>query len=444
MRISIPYGASFIIDRLAQHGFSAYLVGGCVRDAVMGREVNDWDITTSALPEQICEIFADLKVIKTGLAHGTVTVMLDGEGYEVTTFRSDGEYTDHRHPDRVTFASDIVDDLSRRDFTVNAMAYNPQSGLVDRFGGIADIEDKIIRAVGDPKLRFEEDALRILRGLRFASQLGFDIDPNTKKAMHDTKDLLKFVSGERIYEEICKLIMGDNAQKVLLDFADVISVAVPEIGLSVGFDQRNKHHIYNVWEHTVHAISNCPKDLICRLVMLLHDSGKPDTFSVDVEGTGHFYGHAKVSAKKAENFFERSGAGNNIKELCCSLINLHDSDLFSGERSIRRWLGKLGLDNLLRLIDIKRADNLAQAPEYMDRLEKLASTRSKVLDVAASQPCVSKSMLAVDGNHIKALGYTGREIGIVLDELLDAVIDGRCENTEDALLKYSSDRGQCR
>jgi tRNA nucleotidyltransferase (CCA-adding enzyme) len=238
--------------------------------------------------------------------------------------------------------------------------------------------------------------------------------------------------------------MGDNAQKVLLDFADVISVAVPEIGLSVGFDQRNKHHIYNVWEHTVHAISNCPKDLICRLVMLLHDSGKPDTFSVDVEGTGHFYGHAKVSAKKAETFFERSGAGNNIKELCCSLINLHDSDLFSGERSIRRWLGKLGLDNLLRLIDIKRADNLAQAPEYMDRLEKLAATRSKVLDVAASQPCVSKSMLAVDGNHIKALGYTGREIGIVLDELLDAVIDGRCENTEDALLKYSSDRGQCR
>ncbi len=441
MKINSPYGASFIIDRLAQHNFSAYLVGGCVRDAVMGRDVNDWDITTSALPEQICEMFADMKVIKTGLAHGTVTVMVDGEGYEVTTFRSDGEYTDHRHPDRVTFASDVGDDLSRRDFTINAMAYNTDSGFLDLFGGIADIENQMIRAVGDPKKRFEEDALRILRGLRFASQLGFDIEPATKNAMHSSKDLLRFVSGERIYVELCKLIMGDNAQKVLLDFAEVIAVAVPEIALSVGFDQRNKHHIYNVWEHTVHAVSNSPKDLICRLVMLLHDCGKPDTFSVDVEGTGHFYGHAKVSAQKAESFFERSGAGNNIKDICCSLINLHDSDLFSGDRSIRRWLGKLGLDNLLRLIDIKRADNLAQAPEYMDRLEKLAATRCKVLDIAASQPCVSKSMLAVDGNHIKALGYTGREIGAVLDELLDAVIDGRCDNSEDALLKYAFNLG---
>ncbi len=443
MIINIPYGASFIIDRLAEHNFSAYLVGGCVRDAVMGRDVNDWDITTSALPEQICELFADMKVIKTGLAHGTVTVMVDGEGYEVTTFRSDGEYTDHRHPDQVSFASDVLDDLSRRDFTVNAMAYNSQSGLLDPFCGIVDIENRIIRAVGDPKMRFEEDALRILRGMRFASQLGFDIEPATKNAMHSSRDLLGFVSGERIYAELCKLIMGDNAQKVLLDFADVIAVAVPEIAMSVGFDQRNKHHIYNVWEHTVRAVCNTPKDLTCRLVMLLHDCGKPYTFSVDAEGTGHFYGHAKVSACKAEAFFERSGAGNSIKDICCSLINLHDSDLFSGERSIRRWLGKLGLDNLLRLIDIKRADNLAQAPEYMDRLEKLAATRRKIQDIAAAEPCVSKSMLAVDGNHIKSLGYMGREIGAVLDELLDAVIDGRCENSEDALLEYAANLGQC-
>jgi len=437
MNVKFPSGAGFIIDRLKEHGYDAYFVGGCVRDALMGRECCDWDITTSAHPDRVCEIFASYKVIRTGIVHGTVTVMIDGQGYEVTTFRADGEYKDHRHPDSVIYAGRVEDDLSRRDFTVNSMAYNEQTGTVDLFGGQSDIDNKLIRAVGDPCKRFEEDALRILRGLRFASQLGFDIEPGTADAMRKCRGLIRCVSGERIYQEICKLIMGDNALKVMLEYADIIAVAVPEIAPAVGFDQRNKHHIYTVWDHTAYAVANSPKDLICRLVMLLHDSAKPDTFTVDAKGTGHFYGHAVLSAQKAERFFERSGERSSIRNRVCRLIHLHDSDLFSGERSIKRWLSKLGEDDLLRLIDIKKADSSAQAPEYRNRLSELEKTRTKVNDIIGQKPCVTKSMLAVNGNEIMAVGASGEQIGRVLDLLMDAVIDNRCENTKNALLNYA-------
>ena len=442
MNINIPDGALFILNKLAQHDCRAYIVGGCVRDAIMGRACNDWDITTSALPQQTKDIFADKKVIETGIAHGTVTVIVDGEHYETTTFRADGEYTDHRHPDEVCFSRNIDDDLSRRDFTINAMAYSPQNGLVDLFGGVSDISSKIIRAVGDPHKRFEEDALRILRGLRFAAQLGFKIEPDTRRAMFECRGLISCLSGERIYQEICKLIMGKYALDVLLEYGDIIAAAVPEIASSIGFDQKNKHHIYTVWDHTAYSVSNSPDDLICRLLMLLHDCGKPDTFTTDSSGTGHFYGHAKISAAKAEGFFDRSGAGNSVKNRVCKLIYLHYSDIFCGERSIRRWLGKLGQEDLLRLVDIKTADNMSQAPEYRGRINDLQIIRQKIGDIIAQKPCVEKSKLAVNGNDIMALGFCGAEIGHLLDELLDAVIESRCANTKDELISYALNLGR--
>ena len=442
MDINIPNGALSVLNRFAQNGCSAYIVGGCVRDAVMGRECNDWDITTSALPWQTKDIFSDKKVIETGISHGTVTVIADNEPYEITTFRADGEYSDHRHADEVIFSDSIEDDLSRRDFTVNAMAYNPNSGFIDLFGGIDDINSKIIRAVGDAKKRFEEDALRILRGLRFAAQLGFEIETCTKRAMFECKHLIVHLSAERIYQEICRLIQGQHALDVMLEYGEIIAEAVPEIASSIGFDQKNKHHIYNVWDHTAYSVANSPFDPVCRLVMFLHDCGKPDTFTVDESRTGHFYGHSKVSAAKAEVFFERSGAGNDIKNRVCKLIYLHDSDIFGGERSIRRWLGKLGEPDLRRLIDIKRADNLSQAPQYRGRLMELESIKEKVDRIVAQKSCVNKSMLDINGNDIMALGYQGVQIGYVLDELLDAVIESRCNNTKDELIRYAANLGR--
>lgn len=442
MNINIPNGAQKIIDRLKQNGYASYLVGGCVRDALMSRKINDWDITTAAHPKTVCEIFSDMRVVESGITHGTVTVIINSEQFEVTTFRADGDYLDHRHPDKVLFTSIIEDDLARRDFTINAMAYNSCCGLIDIYGGTQDIENKTIKAVGDAKKRFTEDALRILRGLRFASQLGFNIDENTKNAMFDCKNMLMHISGERIFEELSKLIMGDYAKNVLSDYAAVITCAIPAISESIGFDQRNKHHIYDVWEHTLYALSNTPPDLICKWAVFLHDLGKPSSFSLDDNGTGHFYGHALRSSQIASDFFENCGVSNTFKNRVCRLISLHDSDVFNSDKSIKRWLGKLGEEDLLRLIKIKKADNMAQAPQYRGRIKDLELVINRISDIVNQKPCVDKAGLAVNGNDIIACGFVGKQIGIVLDELLDAVIDSRCDNTKHALINYIYDNIQ--
>ncbi|MBR2472906.1 MAG: HD domain-containing protein [Clostridia bacterium] len=435
MNILMPSGAETIINRLYEYGYEAYAVGGCVRDALMGKAPDDWDITTNAEPQQVKDIFTDAKVIETGIAHGTVTVILNSEHYEVTTFRCDGKYSDHRHPDKVEFAKNLKEDLARRDFTINAMAYNHKVGIIDLHGGFTDLKHKIIRAVGVAEKRFEEDGLRILRGLRFASCLGFEIDDNTALAMKKCKSYLCYVAGERKYVELCKLLSGQNVLSVLLEYAYIIAEAVPEINSCIGFDQKNEHHIYDVWEHTVRAVAVAPKDKITRLALLLHDSGKPSCFSIDDNGVGHFYGHTKYSIEICNSFFSKSGEANEVRQRVKRLIEYHDSVISSDARSIKRWLGRLGEEDIFRLIDIKKADCLAQAPKHHDRVDKLEELRATIKEVLEEKPCFTRAKLAVNGRDIMDLGVNGHMVGKVLDYLLDSVIEEKCVNTRDELLK---------
>ena len=437
MKISIPVGATMIIDRLYENGFHAYVVGGCIRDALMNKEPDDWDITTDALPEQVKMVFKDAKVIETGISHGTVTVILNGEHYEVTTYRVDGKYTDHRHPDTVDFSRRLEDDLARRDFTINAIAYNYRDGLIDPYNGSNDINAKVIRAVGKAEKRFEEDGLRILRGLRFASRLGFEIDEETSRAMKECMNYLNFVAGERKYTEICKLLLGKNVLDVLLGYPDIIATAIPEIKKSINFDQCNHHHIYDVWEHTAHSVAEAPCDKITRLAMLLHDSGKPYCMSVDTNGTGHFYGHAKHSVELARSFFSRSGEATEIRQRVSRLIEYHDSTVMNDEKIIKRWLGKLGEDDLLRLIDVKIADCMAQAPQYHNRLNELTCLADKIREVISQKPCFLRGHLAINGKDLIGLGINGVQIGVVLDKLLNAVIEEKCRNDRKELLELA-------
>ena len=321
--LTIPAGADFILRRLMENGFDAYVVGGCVRDSLLGLFPHDWDICTSARPEQMQAVFADCRVIETGLKHGTLTVLHDRIPYEVTTFRVDGGYTDHRHPDSVSFVSNVVDDLARRDFTVNAMAWNPQTGLVDAFHGQEDLRAGIIRAVGDPKTRFTEDALRILRALRFASVYGFRIDDATSQAAHDLRHTLTDVAAERIRVELAKLLCGQGAADILRAYPDVLFVLLPQLRAMHGFDQHNPHHRYDVWEHTLRALPHIPPTETLRLAILLHDSGKPDCFTLDEAGIGHMHGHAERSAEIADEVLSSLRVDNATRERVTLLVRSH-------------------------------------------------------------------------------------------------------------------------
>lgn len=435
MNISMPKGAEIIIEKLYSYGFEAYAVGGCVRDSLMGNTPDDWDITTDALPQQVKDIFSDTKVIETGISHGTVTIILNDELYEVTTFRCDGEYSDHRHPDKVKFANLLIDDLKRRDFTINAIAYNNKHGIIDPYGGVKDIENGIIKAVGNAEKRFEEDGLRILRGLRFASKLGFAIEENTANAMDNCKDYLDYVAGERKYIEICKLILGENALQVLLKYPHIIGVAIPEIKDCIGFNQQNRHHIYDVWEHTARAVVSAPKDKITRLAMLLHDAGKSLSFTVDEDGVGHFYGHAKHSVELCKSFFSRSGEAGDIRQRVERLVEYHDSTILFDVKNIKRWLGRLGEEDIFRFLDAKCADCLAQDSQYHNRLEELNALRTAIKDLLARKPCFTRGQLEVNGRDIIGLGVSGVQVGKVLDYLLDSVIEEKCKNNREELIK---------
>ena len=424
-----------LIKRLKACGYEAYLVGGCVRDMLMGVEPHDFDITTSALPDEILGVFSDYRVIQTGIKHGTVTVMLDSEAYEITTFRCDGEYSDHRHPIGVTFSLRLVDDLSRRDFTVNAMAYSEETGLVDLYGGQDDVKNGIIRAVGDPIKRFDEDALRIIRAARFASEKGFDIEPKTKSAMLEKAELLKCVSAERIFDELKKLLMGKDVCRVMTELPEIISAAVPVLKPCVGFDQRNYHHIYNVYEHTAHAVQSCPDNVTVRIAALLHDVGKPHTFSTK-DGTGHFYGHAEKSVELAEIALSELRVDNETKQTVLLLIKYHDLVIEQTEKSVRRMLQKLGLERMNMLLELKSADNLAQAPEYHGRLKQYDNIRGIIDKIIADDGCFTLKKLAVNGQDVMALGVpAGKGVGRILGVLLDAVIDGETKNEKEALLE---------
>lgn len=435
MKIEINPQANFIIHTLQDRGFEAYAVGGCVRNALLGLTPHDWDICTNALPDQMREVFRDFQTHDFGLKHGTLVVMSDGEPYEVTTYRIDGVYADNRHPESVTFTDDLSRDLSRRDFTVNAIAYNDLQGLADPFGGAEDLKNNLLRCVGDPDNRFHEDALRILRGLRFASVYGFTIEAETAAAIHRNASLLDNIARERVREELTGLLCGGHVLEVLTEFRDVIAVIIPELAQTFDFDQWNKHHCYDVWQHIVHAVAAVDDQPILRVTMLLHDIGKPRACTVDVSGVRHFRGHQQISAEMASDILKRLRFSNEFTDSCLQLIQYHDVRFNGTEKFVRRILQKLGEENTRLLFLVQRADISAQS-DY-NRAEKLS-----MLDISEAQfnksieqnHCFSLKQLAVNGNDIIRLGAKGREVGNILNLLLDEVIEERLPNEREALL----------
>ena len=426
--------SEFVINTFSAHGHSAYLVGGCVRDMLMGKEPHDTDITTSALPEETQEIFKDFPVIETGLKHGTVTLLIEHTPIEITTFRTEEGYSDGRHPDKVYFTKDIKDDLCRRDFTINSIAYNSKEGYIDLFGGRNDIEKGIIRCVGNAEERFREDSLRILRALRFASALGFSIEKETADAMFNCKELLSNISVERIYSETVKLLCGKNVKKVLLDYSEILSVFIPEIVAMKGFNQHNFHHKYDLLEHTAVVTESIAPIPHLRLAAFLHDVSKPRCMTFDEYGVGHFYGHPSLSAKIADEILLRLKCDNATREKTVKLIKLHDNPIEESERILKRKLRSIGEDLLFDLIALQTADTSGLADEFRTRFEHFRILREMTESIIKQQQCFSLKDLAVNGHDLIEMGYKGKEIGGRLDFLLEAVIDGRIENNKTELL----------
>lgn len=430
----IPAAARRVLEIMENHGFAAYLVGGCVRDLLRGKRPQDWDMTTNARPEQVMALFEGA-AIPTGLQHGTVTVREGESSFEVTTFRKDGDYGDHRHPDHVTFTDSLAEDLMRRDFTINAMALDLRGELTDLYGGREDLAAGVIQCVGDARRRFDEDALRILRGLRFAAALGFELEDETERGARAMAPLLNSVASERIQEELLKLLCGDHVVPVLLRYPDILGVFLPEILPSVGCDQRNCHHCYDVWEHIAHAVGFAAPEGELRMVMLLHDLGKPACMTVDEEGVGHFKGHAEESYRLGATILGRLRFSRDSTERILSLVKRHDAPIEPTERAIRRVLHKMTPEGAWDLLRVKRADNLAQAPAYLGRQQEIDGLERLLQSVLDRNSCFSLKQLAVNGNDLKERGYRGPEIGRALRWLLNAVIDGRLPNEKNALLE---------
>lgn len=435
MRFALPAAAEFIISRLNENGFQAYAVGGCVRDSLLGVVPKDWDICTSALPGDMQRVFAGQHVVETGLKHGTLTVVINHVPYEVTTFRVDGAYTDHRHPDEVRFVQDVREDLSRRDFTVNAMAYHPETGLVDAFGGLADLAAGIIRCVGEPERRFDEDALRILRALRFASTYAFHIEEKTAAAVHSLKGTLTGVAAERIRVELCKLLCGRGVGDILRQHADVIFQVLPELAPMLSFQQHTPFHRYDVWEHTVRALESIPATEVLRLAMLLHDSGKPSAFTLDENSVGHAYGHQAISAEIAARALESLRVDNATKERVLLLVKHHDIPLDTTPQCLKRRLHQFGEEAVRQLIEVRRADMMGKGTLTAEEVNNHADSLRQALDaLLATQPCVTLKDLAIRGGDVMQLGVKGKAVGLCLDYLLNQVMDARLPNTRANLL----------
>lgn len=435
MTMDMPKNADIAINLLQSAGFEAYAVGGCVRDSLLGKTPNDWDITTSAKPENMKSVFADFHCIDTGIKHGTVTVVIDGEPLEITTFRLDGEYEDNRHPKSVTFTSNLGADLGRRDFTVNAMAYSKKTGTVDLFGGQNDLKNKIIRCVGDPDRRFNEDALRILRALRFASALDFEIEEKTAQSLLKNRALLGNISEERISKELLKLVCGKGAKRILTDFAPVLFEILPELQPMYKNSHDNPHHCYDIYEHTLIAVESIDPEPTLRFAMLLHDCGKPAVKKFDENGVAHFYGHQRISAEISAQILARLKVSNKFRDEILFLVSNHDRwELYENTEKMPRYLSKFGLDGVLNLLKVMRADVLAQSPEYRYRLDQIADAEETAKNLAAQKPCLSLSELQINGRTLMDIGIPqGRKLGAVLAQLLDEVIDGVTKNTQEAL-----------
>lgn len=433
--ISIPIQAEKIIKTLEGAGFEAYIVGGCVRDSLLSRTPNDWDITTSALPMQVKSLFSH--TFDTGIKHGTVSVLMDGECFEVTTFRIDGEYEDGRHPREVQFTGCLKDDLLRRDFTINAMAYNPTTGLVDLYGGCEDLKNGIIRCVGNPEDRFTEDALRILRAIRFAAQLGYTLETETMEAMRKLSGRLSMISAERIQVELTKTIMSPHPDMLRTAYEiGITKVVLPELDACMETTQNNPHHMYTVGEHILHSLTEAEEDRYVRLAMLFHDMGKPKTKTTDSEGIDHFHGHACVSEDLATDIMRRLKLDNETIRIVGRLIHFHDERIPTDKRAVRRAMNRVGSDIFDRLMLVMRADLLAQSyykrDEKLTHLSGLCAIASEILE---NRECIGLKQLAVTGKDLLEVGLAkGPEIGEILNAMLSDVLDDPSHNEKEYLL----------
>lgn len=437
MKMNLPKNANRIIEILQDNGFEASVVGGCVRDSILGREPGDWDITTSARPDQVKELFAH--TIDTGIEHGTVTVMMDHVGYEVTTYRIDGEYEDARHPKEVTFTSNLVEDLRRRDFTINAMAYNDRDGLIDVFGGVEDLKAGIIRCVGNPLDRFGEDALRMLRAVRFSAQLGFEIEENTKLAIRQLAPTIAKVSAERIQVEVVKLLVSKHPDRMRTAYElGLTKVFFKEFDDMMETSQNTKHHMYTVGEHTIHSMMAVRQDKILRLTMLFHDVGKPACKTTE-NAKDHFKGHPEVSAEMAKEIFRRLKFDNDTMKHVCHLVKFHDYRPEMNQKAIRRAISKINPLYCKELFEVKRADIAAQSDyqraeknAYVDEFERMFDQMQE------ESVCLTKAQMAVNGKDLMALGVPqGKEIGRILDALFEQILEDPALNEKDKLMELA-------
>ena len=431
--MNIPDYALRCLNRLEEAGFPTYLVGGCVRDSVLGLQPADFDMCTAALPEETEALFSDCQLVLAGKKHGTVGVVMGENVVEITTFRTEGGYTDNRHPEWVRFVPTIEQDLARRDFTVNAMAWSPYRGFADPFGGRSDLEKKVLRAVGDPAARFQEDSLRILRGLRFSVRYGLVPEENTFRAMKEKRHLMENLARERVFEELCKLLVLVKDED-LLRFAPILAAVIPELEPMIGFDQHSPYHAYDLYRHTACVTGSLPADLTLRWAGLLHDTGKIATFTRDSDGRGHFYGHAKVSAQIANRVLLGLKAPTKLRENVTELIGLHMTKIEPEKKVVRRWLSRLGQDTMEQLLTLQRSDMGSKGTGKDRGMEQFSRLRQLMDEIRADRGCLSLKGLAVNGHDLMALGFQGQEIGICLNTLLEQVLDEKLPNERTALL----------
>lgn len=436
MILNLPKEVATILNRIEESGYQAFCVGGAVRDCIMECTPGDWDITTSATPLETKELFSDFKTIDTGLKHGTVTILINKTPFEVTTYRIDGEYDDNRHPLSVEFTANLEDDLARRDFTINAIAYNPATGIKDYFGGAEDIKNKIIRTVGDPEKRFKEDGLRIMRALRFSSVLGFQIEEKTAQAIHQNKDLLKNISAERLQIELTKLICGKNAFNVLMEYPDVLSVFIPEIAPAVNHKQYGKKHAYDIWEHICHTVDTIPDDKILRLTMLLHDLGKVPTHKLNENGDSTFKNHAPIGGEMAKEILKRLRFDKKTVSRVSFLVGNHDFEPTETKIQLKHHLKTKTPDDIRTLLVIKKSDRGALSESYRDISEATAQNLKWLEEIETKNECCTIEQLAITGTDLNAAGITGAKTGEALKTLLDAVIEEKVSNTKADLLTY--------
>ncbi len=436
--MNLPADVQNIISILESNGHEAYAVGGCVRDCILGKIPHDWDITTSALPEQVKALFS--RTFDTGIEHGTVTVLMHGVGYEVTTYRVDGKYEDGRHPKEVTFTASLEEDLKRRDFTINAMAYNESRGLVDLFGGEADLQAGIIKAVGNPTERFTEDALRMLRALRFSAQLGFEIEPATYQAIKDLAPTLERISAERIQVEMVKLVTSDHPERLREVYNTGLSkVFFPELDVMMECNQNNVHHAYTVGEHTIKAMELIPTDKVLRLTMMLHDIAKPACKTTDDKGQDHFKLHPIKGTDMARTVLRRLKFDNDTTSKVCNLVKNHDDRPAINDRNVRRMIIRVGQENFPDLLEVKRADTLAQSTYLRDeKLAYIAELERVFHEIVEAGDCLRIKDLQINGKDLIAMGVPqGQRIGEVLNDIFDAVVDNPELNDRQILLNMA-------